>query len=255
MINRLPLGVQMYTLRDDYARDAEGTLKKIKAMGYDGIELYGGEENNLPTEKLNELLAKTGLKVFGYQPNWAFVQEDTVERTFEFCRSMGITRIGVASAPIEMLPHRDTLEKVIAHLNKMNELARKAKFQLGYHTHKTDFVVVDGKTAWDRIFENTPKDFTMVLDTGNAMVGNADSISLLKKFPGRSPWVHLKPFKPDVLGATMVGEDAFNWPELLETCVKLGKTDTMLVEYSNYARYQPMEAAALCCKKIRELMK
>lgn len=253
-IQQLPIGVEMYSVREAYAQDPLGTLIQLKAMGYDGVEFYGGESNNLPAEQANDALAQAGLTCFGYQPNWEFVQEDTFERTLRFAEAMHTRRIGVAAAPANMVNNRQGLNDVITHLNKLHDIGRKSGFEIGYHAHKTDFVTVGGKTAWDHIFENTPQEFVMVLDTGNALAGEAWSIPLLKKFPRRSPWLHLKPYSFRDQGASMIGEDAFDWPALLESCVADGGCKIMIIEYSNNARYQPMEAVGLCIQRLRAYM-
>lgn len=253
-IKKLPIGLEMYSVREAYAADADGTLAALRDMGYDGVEFYGGEGNNLPAEAANELLAKHGLTCFGYQPDWPWVQEDTFERTLRFSEAMNNRRIGIAAAPADVISTREGLESVIALLNKLNDTAQKSGFELGYHAHRTDFVVVDGKTAWDHIFENTPDSFRMVLDTGNALAGGAWSVPLLEKFPRRSPWIHIKPFSLKDQGATMIGEDDFDWPELLTACVELGGAEILDIEYSNNARYQPMEASRLCIERLRGYM-
>ncbi|MEG2316881.1 MAG: TIM barrel protein, partial [Clostridia bacterium] len=189
-----------------------------------------------------------------YQPDWAYVQPDTLEATMRYSEAIGNKRIGVASAPVKALSERRTLEEVIQHLNWVHEQATRANMEIGYHAHKTDFAVVDGKTVWDRIFENTPESFAMILDTGNALAGGVWSVPLLEKFPGRSPWVHLKPFSLKDLGATMIGDDDFDWPSLLKACVELGGADTLTVEYSNNDRYEPMTAVRMCIERLRAYM-
>lgn len=72
-------------------------------MGYDGVEFYGSEENNLPAGECERALRNAGLKCMGYQPNWPFVGRDTLLRTFEYSAAIGNRRIGIASAPVVML--------------------------------------------------------------------------------------------------------------------------------------------------------
>ena len=253
-IQKLPIALEMYSVREEFAKVPEETLVCIREMGYDGVELSGSEENNLPAGECERALRNAGLKCMGYQPNWPFVGRDTLLRTFEYSAAIGNRRIGIASAPVDMLKQRDTLEEVIRHLNWANDEAVKAGFEIGYHTHKTDFVVVDGQTAWDRIFENTPDSLKMVLDTGNALAGSAWSIPILEKFPHRSPWVHIKPFSLRDQGATMIDEDDFDWNRLLKACVELGGADTLTVEYSNNRKYAPMDAVCMCVEHLRAHM-
>ena len=253
-IKKMPIALEMYSVRTQFAEAPQKTLDALSAMGYDGVEFYGSEKNNLPAAECVAALKNAGLTCMGYQPDWPWVGKDTLLRTFEYSAAIGNKRVGIASAPVDMLSQRDTLEEVIRHLNWAYEEAVKAGFEIGYHTHKTDFVVVDGKTAWDRIFEGTPQGFKMVLDTGNALAGGAWSLPILEKFPGRSPWVHIKPFSLRALGATMIDEDDFDWPRLLRACVELGKADTLTIEYSNNAKYEPMTAVKMCVEHLRAHM-
>lgn len=254
MIRKLPVGIEMYTLREAFAADPEDTLAKIAAFGYDGVEFYGTEANNLPASRGRELMEKYGLISMSYQPNWPCVQPDTIEGTMRFCEEMGIRRIGVAAAPAEMLKTREGVDSAIAVLNGVCDTLTKSGFECGYHAHNTDFFAVDGVTAWQRIFENTPECFQMVVDTGNMRKGGSWTIPWLEKFPNRAHWAHIKPFSEKDRAATLIGDDDFDWHRNLRELVRLGRCDTLVIEYSDNTRYQPMEAAETLVKRLRAYM-
>jgi sugar phosphate isomerase/epimerase len=250
--SHLPVGLELYSVREDFEKDPEKTLKKLSTMGYNGVEFFGKEFRLFPAERIRDALAVNGLECYGYLTGWDDMQLDSYEAVLEYNRVLGNKRIAIGAAPASMLNNRGDLKRVIDHLNVMHGIAKKSDFLFGYHNHHTDFVMVDGVTAWDRIFENTPEDFLMVLDTGNALEGGARSIPILRKFPNRSPWIHVKPYKTGNQGhLTMIGEDSFDWPELIEACVETGGAKVLTIEYGQRQQYTPFFGAEICLKRLK----
>ena len=249
----------MYTVRDEFqgkpSENLYRTLKAVKEIGYDAIELNYwtiNEDHDVESAQvLNEWLSEIGLICNSMLITHRSLTPEKLEECFQDNEKLGNKRLVVGGFLKEDLQSYQGLKKIIKTLNDANEAAKKAGFFLGYHAHAEDFYMVDGMTSWDRIMQETPNDLGMIIDTGNMLDGLADPIYYLNKYPGRSPVVHLKPFDKKIYGsAAMIGEDSFDWNELVKTSVEVGKADTLMIEYANYRRYQPMEAAKLCYERL-----
>jgi sugar phosphate isomerase/epimerase len=208
----IPIGVQTYTVREAFSENPEATLKMLKDIGYDGVEFFSSNRC-FEASRLKKALEQAGLKCFGYLIGWKDVQPDTLEETLRYNEELGNYNIAIGSVNTSLTYNIKTLYEVIDYFNKLYSELKNTPFSIGYHNHDTDFYKVEGKTVWDHIFENTPKDFNMVLDTGNALAGGAWSIPIIQKFPGRQPWVHIKPYSNknyfETGYGTMIGECAF----------------------------------------------
>ena len=92
----------------------------------------------------------------------------------------------------------------------------------------------------------------MQLDTGNAMHGGADALSILKRFPGRATTIHLKEFSKDNDQA-LVGEGDVPWNEVFRLCDNEQGTEWYIVEQETYA-YPPVKCVELCLRNLREML-
>ena len=254
-MNKLALGIQIYTVRDDFKNNPLETLKRLSALGYEAVELTTMVADWDPLQ-LKEWFDEAGLRCCGMTTGWSYVLPDKIDSWIEFNKRLGNDRFVVGSAPLADLRERDALKNVIKILNEVYEKAKANGFATGYHAHSTDFFMVDGVSSWDRIMQNTPDDFSMVIDTGNMLSAGADPIHYINKYPGRSPLVHLKPFDAKgATGATMIGEDSFDWNILIDTCINTGSAHTLIVEYSNTRRFDPWTASEMCYDKITKILK
>jgi sugar phosphate isomerase/epimerase len=131
----------------------------------------------------------------------------------------------------------------------------------GYHNHHVEFQPLDGEPPWDTFFGNTVKEVIMQLDTGNAVYGGADPVSILRRYPGRAVTVHLKSYSREA-GRTdprlgfrpLIGDDDIPWAEVFEACETLGGTEWYVVEYESDA-YPPLEAVERFLKRLRSMGK
>lgn len=249
------IGLQIYTVWEAFmnGNDPEGLFRQIRALGYEAVELY----NTMlfyPAERIRDALAAADLRCCSMSIEWN-CGEKGLSDWIRYNEVLGNRRLFINSAVPAALRKRESLRGIVRTLNDWHDELQSAGFTTGYHAHYTDFFMVDGVSSYDRILQGTPEDFCMVVDTGNMLSAGANPIHYLRKYPGRSPVVHLKPFDwTRQTGATMIGEDSFDWPTLLRACLDDGKADSLVVEYSSYARYQPLEAAALCYNRLQPML-
>jgi sugar phosphate isomerase/epimerase len=132
---------------------------------------------------------------------------------------------------------RDTWQQTSALLNRIATNLRKHGLRTGYHNHNFEFRPLDGtdETAWDIVARNTDPDFVLQLDTGNALEGRGDAAEYLRRYPNRSPTIHLKEF-PDAL----IGDGKVAWPDIFKELRRQDSTQWVIVEQEGNL-YPPLE--------------
>lgn len=234
--NRIPIGLQLYSVRQDCEQDLPGTIAAISKMGYKAVEFAGYYGRDAKT--LRKLLDDHGLKCCGTHTGIDTLLGAQFPKTIEFNQILGNRFLIVPGLPEEYTRTRKAWQETADVFNALAEKAKPHGLRVGYHNHTTEFQALDGELPWDTFFGRTRKDVVMQFDTGNAMHGGGDATVYLKRYPGRATTVHIKSFskaKPNAL----IGEDELPWKEIFRLCETIGGTEWYIVEYESDA-YPPL---------------
>lgn len=193
----MTLALQLYTVRDETARDFAGTLKRVAALGYTAVEFagYGG----LSAQGMRDLLAETGLQALSSHVPLNQLEEQ-FEQELEFCTTIGCSYIILPWLAPE-LRDKNGLARVAAILNRLGGECKARGITLGYHNHNFEFEAVsanDSTFLLDYLLENTdPAAVALELDTYWAAYAGVDPVNYLGRYKGRVPLVHLKDMLPE----------------------------------------------------------
>jgi sugar phosphate isomerase/epimerase len=222
----IPVGVQLYSVRELAAKDLPAVLEAIGKMGYKSVEFAGYYGWESKPKELRKLLDANGLKCCGTHTGLETVSGDALKATAELHHILGNSFLIVPSVDAE------GAEGWLEMAKRFNDIAARAKgygCRVGYHAHQGDFKKLGDKTSWEIFFDNTGRDVIMQLDIGNCLEGGGDPYAILKKYPGRSASVHLKEFGgPE---NAVIGQGVVRWPEVFETCETTGGTVWYVVEH------------------------
>jgi sugar phosphate isomerase/epimerase len=234
--NKIPFGLQLYSVRNECAKDLVGTVTAVAKMGYKAVEFAGYHGRD--AKMLRKLLDDVGLKCCGTHIGLDTLLGDHLPKTIEFNRTLGNSFLIVPSLPGKYTKtHQGWLDAADA----FNEIADKAKphgMRVGYHNHNIEFKPLEGEVPWDTFFNRTKKDVVIQFDMGNGVAEGGDPVVYLKKKPGRVASVHVKPFskaKPNAL----IGDDEQNWPEIFRLCETVAGVEWYIIEYESDA-YPPL---------------
>ena len=244
---KIPVGLQLYSLREVITKDVPGTLAKVAEMGYQGVEFAG--YYNLKAEQVRKMLDDNGLKACGAHTSLQSLKGDALKATVEFNKILGNQFLIVPSLPRAAMASIAALMDTVKAFNESADRAGELGMRVGYHAHGWDFRPVADRTPWDVIFGNTNPEVVMQLDTGNCMEGGGDPVAVLKKYPGRSLTIHLKEFGPK--GACL-GEGKVPWQEILDLCETTGNTQWYVVEQETF-RLPPLESVKIAIENLRKL--
>ncbi|MCC7491935.1 MAG: sugar phosphate isomerase/epimerase [Fimbriimonadaceae bacterium] len=257
---KVPIGLELYSVRQDLAQDTRGTLEAVAKMGYAGVEFAGLPQH--PAAELKGYLDEFGLICCGWHTPIPLVLDDKLAATIEFNKTLGNTRIIIPGLPGEYTGSTAKWLSTAAFFNTLADRLGAVGMVTGYHNHHTEFKPFDdGLVAWDTFFGNTAPAVIMQLDMGNALAGGADLVAILKQYPGRAGTVHLKPYSPSLGKDDMhagfrplIGDDEVPWAAVFDLCETSGATDWYIVEYESDL-FPPLEAVDRCLQNLRAMGK
>lgn len=250
---RIPVALQLYSVREDCAHDLPGTLEAVSEMGYDGVEFAGYHGRD--ADKLREMLDNLGLTVAGSHIRIDSMLGDELERTIKFNHVLGNRFLILPSLPEKMRSSKASWLETANLVNEIAERLRPEGMRVGYHNHVIEFQLLEGELPWDLFLEATASDVVMQLDAGNAMQGGVspdEILEILKRYPGRAATVHLKEFSSTNKRA-LIGEGDMKWKEFFSLCETIGGTEWYIVEQESYP-FTPIESVRRCIKNLREIM-
>jgi sugar phosphate isomerase/epimerase len=247
---KIPIGLQLYSVRKDCAKDPAGVIAAVAKMGYQGVEFAG--YHNKSADELAKILKDNGIVCCGTHTGLNTLLPDQFDKTVEFNKTIGNKFLIVPGLPHDRVATR---QAVLDTAKLFNELAAKAKplgMHVGYHAHGGDFKKFDGETIWDILFSNTTADVVMQMDVGNCLGGGGDPYATLKKYPGRALSVHLKEHGK---GGAPVGEGDVKWDEVFQLCETTGGTQWYVVEQEAYGATTALESVKCCLDNLRKMGK
>jgi sugar phosphate isomerase/epimerase len=214
------LGLMLYTLRDECERDLEGTIRKVAALGYEGVEfwqLHGHEP-----DEVRGWLDETGLVAVGRHAGFAELERDLPQFAEEL-RVLGSDRLALAF----VVPKR----RLVRRIARIAESARDLGLRLGFHNHGAELRRLGfGGTFLDRLRELRPEVLWLELDLGWVWHAGADPVAELRKTSGRCPLLHVKDFRSrQGRDEVPVGDGAVGYERVLPAAVA-AEAEWLLVE-------------------------
>jgi len=209
------IGLQLYTVRDEMAKDVPKTLERVAQIGYREVE-FAGYFKHTPHE-IHELLERYKLSApsshVPYPEKW-----DDWKSTVADAKKVGHEYVTVAWTPDEKRQGADAYQRVAETFNRAGTEARKAGLHFAYHNHDYELAApaVGGPLPLDVLFEHTdPALVTFEMDLYWMVHGGADPLAYFKKYPGRISLVHVK----DAMAGpehtmTEVGKGTIDFPKI-----------------------------------------
>ncbi|NIJ51988.1 sugar phosphate isomerase/epimerase family protein [Dyadobacter arcticus] len=256
------IGLQLYTLRNDISKDLLGTLKKVAAIGYKEVELFGYNDGKFfgkTPKEFKAILGDLGLDpVSGHYG--AGVDNKTSKGTLsnEWQRAVDdAAEIGQKYVNCAYLTEkeRDTLDKYKSYVdlfNKSGEVAKKAGLQFGYHNHDFEFKQIDGQIPYDIIAGQTdPKLVKLELDLYWIVKAGLDPVALFKKYPGRFPLWHVKDMDKTDQSFAEVGTGSIDFAKIFEARKLAGLTHFFVEQ--DVAKRPAIEAIDISFKNVTKM--
>jgi sugar phosphate isomerase/epimerase len=193
-MSKLPVALQLYTVRDLSAKDYPGTVAQVAKIGYKWVELAG---RPLPLAEMKALFAKLGLKVISGHEGLDGLQKD-LPGLIAFYKELGAPYITLPGLP-EAMRTEAAFPGLVKSLNQIGKSCKEAGIQFCYHNHNWELEVKIGKQSFfEALYANTdPQNLQSQIDVYWVYFAGQDPAALIKKYAGRCPLIHLKDMPKD----------------------------------------------------------
>jgi sugar phosphate isomerase/epimerase len=252
---KLPVALQLYSVRDDCAKDFDAALAQVAKMGFDGVEFAGYHKYGGKAKELRQKLDDLNLKVAATHIGTGTLRGDALKQTIEFHQTIGCKFLIVPGDRDFTSP--DKSKALADTFNQCTEVLKPLGMACGYHNHTGEFKKDGDKTYWDLFAERTVKDVILQQDCGWTAAAGLDPVAMMKRYPGRMKSTH---FKPTVVGndktkKPYLGQDSVDWAAVLAACIEFGGTQWVTLEQELYPDGKsPMECTAISFEALKKLI-
>ena len=188
------VALELYTVRDETARDFAGTLRKVASIGYPGVEFAG--YGNLGAKEMKALLTETGLHAFATHVRLDAIEQNLAQE-IAYCKEIECPLLILPSLPHEMHT-AESFRQLAPRLNTFGQQCREQGITFGYHNHDFEFAQHDGETLMNILLSSTDSSLVKLeLDVYWAAYAGVDPVTLLRQNANRIPIIHLKDMTPE----------------------------------------------------------
>lgn len=248
------IALQLYSVREDCAKDFDAALARVAKMGFEAVEFAGYHNYSGKPEQLRKRLDDLGLKVAATHIGTDSLIGDKLKATVDFHKVIGCKYLCVPGDGRFSQP--DGSKELAEIFNKAAEELKKVEMATGYHNHVHEFEKDGDKTYWELFAERTTKDVVLQQDVGWTTVAGYDPAEMIRKYPGRSQVVHCKPSMVEGdKGRAIIGEDSVKWVPVFEACRDVGGTEWLTIEQEAYPDGKsPMECTELSLAGMKKIL-
>lgn len=246
----IPVGLQLYTLRNETEKDFIGTLKKVAELGYQAVEFAG--YGDIDAKEMKRVLDGLGLKaVSSHVPMDKL--ENQLEQEIEYLKEIGAPYIACPWLPTE----RFTEPQQFAELRKSFESIGKTVSDSGltfmYHNHDFEFAKMDGKYLLDVLYESMDASVLKAeLDLYWVKKAGLDPKAYVEQYSGRVPIIHVKDMADDAdRSFAEVGHGVMDYPSILAAAEKAG-VSYFIVEQDQCKR-PPLESVKMSIAYLKSI--
>jgi sugar phosphate isomerase/epimerase len=254
-----PIGLQLYTVREELQKDVPGTLKKVAAIGYKEVEIY--DLYGMSPNQFTKMLKDNGLTAIS--GHYMLKDEKTHwEKSVAQARELGLKYMVHAILEPEERKSFDDYKRLVDVFNKVAEQTHKAGMQFCYHNHDFEFKKYDGITVYDYLFQHLdPKLVQFEMDCFWVTHAGQDPVALMKQHPGRFPLLHIKDLKAGISPSTEfdarmglfteVGKGTIDWKRIFLAAPQGGMKHFFVEQ--DYCEIPPLESIKVSYEYLHQL--
>ncbi len=231
---KVPVGLEMFSVRGELMKDLLGTVRTVAKMGYEVVEFYAPyfAWSAAQAKEVRKLMDDLGIRCNSTHNNTPSFTADGLPKAIELNQILGSKYIVMASAG--RVTGADGWKALADQLTKVMAELRPLGMSSGYHNHADEWPLVDGMRPMDILAANTPKDFMLQLDVGTCVEAKADPVAWIKANPGRIRCIHCKDWAagtgPDKGYRCLFGEGDSPWAKIFEAAESVGGVEYYLIE-------------------------
>jgi sugar phosphate isomerase/epimerase len=248
----IPVGLELYSVREALKKDPEGTVRAVAEMGYQVVEFYAPyfEWNEAQAKQMRRVMDDLNLRCYSTHNDEDYFSPAKIDHARDLNLILG-TRY-LVQAWSDPKPNLDGYKTLAENLNRAAEQLQPAGLKVGYHNHDAEWKVIEAKRPMDVLAANTRPSVMLQLDVGTCLAAGADPVAWIVANPGRIRSIHCKDWSPDpdVGYKTLLGEGKADWKGIFRAAENGGGVEYYLVEQEG-SRYSELETAKRCLEGFR----
>lgn len=249
----IPLGLELYSVREGLASDPFGTVRTVAQMGYECVEFYAPyfEWTESETKQMKKLMDDLGIRCFSTHNDADFLTAENLGRVRD--RNLILGSKYVVQSSSEETSTLDDWKAVADRLNVVDDKLEGAGLHAGYHNHQPEFTPIRGQRPMEVLAKNTKPSIMLQLDVGTCLEVGSDPVAWIRANPGRIHSIHCKDWspKPGKGYTVLFGEGDADWKGIFAAAESVGGLEYYLVEQEG-SRLTEIETARACLKAFRE---
>jgi sugar phosphate isomerase/epimerase len=248
----IPMGIEMYSVREALKKDPQGTVRAIAEIGYQGLEFYAPYFEWTPAQakEMKALLDDLGIRCFSTHNDAAYMNKDNLQKAIDLNLTLGSNYVVMASS--HPRPGANGWKEIADALNFAADKLEGSGLKAGYHNHQLEFIPVDGTRPMEILAKNTKPSVMLQLDVGTCLEAGSDPVAWIRANPGRIHSVHCKDWSPEAGKgySVLFGEGAADWKMIFAAAESLGGVEYYLMEQEG-SRFSELQTAKKCLEAYR----
>ena len=243
----IPIGLELYSVRDELKKNPEGTVRAVAQMGYQCVEFYSPyyDWTEAQAKQMRKLLDDLGIRCYSTHNGEDYFSKDKISKARDLNLTLGTKYMVMASSNPK--PGIDGWKAIADELNSAADFLAPAGLKTGYHNHQPEFKTEDGVRPIEVLAKSTKPSVMLQLDVGTCLNSGGDPAAWIRSNPGRIRSIHLKDWSSDPAKGYQVlfGEGDAKWKEIFAAAESVGGVEYYLLEQEG-SRFGELETAKRC---------
>jgi sugar phosphate isomerase/epimerase len=248
----IPIGLELYSVREALKHDPEGTVRAVAQMGYQCVEFYAPyfEWSEAQAKQMRKLLDDLGVRCYSTHNDEDYFSAEKINRARDLNKILGSKYMVMAYT--EPKGGVDGWKAIADKLNTAAEQLESSGLKPGYHNHDAEWRSVDGVRPMEILAKNTKPSIVLQLDVGTCVEAGSDPVAWIRANPGRIRSLHLKDWSHDPSKGYKVlfGEGDAKWKDIFAAAESVGGVEYYLLEQEG-SRFGELETAKRCLQTYR----
>jgi sugar phosphate isomerase/epimerase len=252
----IPVGLELYSVRDELQKDPQGTVRAVAKMGYQDVEFYAPylDWTEPQVKQMRKVLDELGMHCYSTHNDEDFFSDAKIGKARDF--NLILASRYMVQAWSDPKADLDAWKETADRLNAAADKLAPAGIKVGYHNHDAEWKPLGGKRPMDVLAANTKPSIMLQLDVGTCLEAGADPVAWIQANPGRIRSIHCKDWSPDpnIGYKTLFGEGKADWKAIFRAAETVGGVEFYLIEQEG-SRYPELETADRCLRAFRSVKK
>jgi sugar phosphate isomerase/epimerase len=248
----IPVGLELYSVREALKKDPEATVRAVAQMGYQCVEFYAPyfEWSEAQAKQTRKLLDDLGMRCLSTHNDSSFLSAENISKARDMNLILGCKYVVMSSSKPK--PGMDGWREIADSLNFAAEKLETSGLKAGYHNHQTEFTAIEGRRPMEILAKNTKPTIMLQLDVGTCLEAGSDPVAWILTNPGRIRSLHLKDWSSDPAKgySVLFGEGNADWKKILAAAESAGGVEYYLLEQEG-SRFSELETAQRCLQTFR----